>query len=174
MVVVVPIVVMGVSGCGKSTVGTALARRWQVPFLDADDLHDPGSVAKMAAGRPLDDADRLPWLARIGTWLGTHPDGAVVACSALTRGYRDLLRSHCPGTVFIHLTGPPGLIAERLAHRTGHFMPPALLPSQLRTLEPLGDDEAGGTVDIDGPIDHLVARCVGLVALLPARQQDLT
>ena len=168
--VVVPIVVMGVSGCGKSTVGTALAHRLGVAFLDADDLHSPGSIAKMTAGNPLDDADRRPWLNRVGSWLSAHPDGAVVACSALTRGYRDLLRMHCPDTVFLHLTGLTALITQRLRTRSGHFMAPELLSSQLRILEPLDDAERGVTVDIDRPIDQLVSLCV---ELLPPGQQNL-
>ena len=106
-----PIVVMGVSGSGKSTVGAALAQRLRVPFADADDLHPPANVAKMTAGQPLDDDDRYPWLEVIGEWLADHPDGAVMSASALRRKYRDQLRRHCPAVEFVHLTGSPELIA---------------------------------------------------------------
>jgi gluconokinase len=151
-----PIVVMGVSGCGKSTVGAALAQRLDVAFADADDLHSAANVAKMSAGEPLDDADRYPWLDRVGQWLAGHSDGGVISCSALKRRYRDKLRRHCPGVAFLHLTGAPELIARRQAHRAGHFMPPALLQSQLDTLEPLGHDENGVTLDVGTDVDAIV------------------
>ncbi len=137
-----PVVVMGVSGSGKSTVGAALAQRLRVPFIDADTLHPAANIAKMAAGEPLDDDDRYPWLERVGEWLAAQRDGAVVSCSALKRKYRDQLRAHCPGVEFVHLSGSAELIGGRLATRTDHFMPAALLRSQLDTLEPLGPDEA--------------------------------
>jgi gluconokinase len=149
-------VVMGVSGSGKSTVGTALAQRLRVPFVDADTLHPPANVAKMAAGEPLDDDDRYPWLEKVGRWLAGHPDGGVVSCSALKRRYRDELRAHCPRLEFVHLDGSTELIRGRLAARTGHFMPAALLRSQFDTLEPLGADEAGVTVDIGQSVDAIV------------------
>lgn len=144
---VTPVVVMGVSGSGKSTVGVALAQRLRVPFVDADTLHPSANIAKMAAGQPLNDHDRYPWLERVGDWLGGHPEGGVVSCSALKRKYRDQLRRHQPSVQFLHLSGSPHLIEHRLASRPGHFMPVALLRSQFDTLEPLGDDEAGFTVD---------------------------
>ena len=150
------VVVMGVSGSGKSTVGTALARRLRVPFVDADTLHPAANIAKMAAGEPLDDDDRYPWLERVGDWLAAHRDGGVVSCSALKRAYRDQLRAHCPGVEFLHLSGSADLIGARLAARTEHFMPLALLRSQLDTLEPLGVDEAGSTVDIGPDVDAIV------------------
>ncbi|OBH50241.1 gluconokinase [Mycobacterium sp. E2479] len=151
-----PVVVMGVSGSGKSTVGAALARRLRVPFVDADTLHPAANIATMAAGEPLDDDDRHPWLERVGDWLATHRDGAVVSCSALKRAYRDQLRTHCPEVEFVHLAGSAEVIADRLAARTDHFMPAALLRSQLDTLEPLGPDEAGLTVDIGPDVDAIV------------------
>lgn len=151
-----PVVVMGVSGSGKSTVGAALARRLRVPFVDADTMHPAANIAKMAAGEPLDDDDRYPWLERVGDWLAAHRDGGVVSCSALKRAYRDQLRAHCPGVEFLHLTGSAELIAGRLAARTEHFMPLALLRSQLNTLEPLDTDEAGSTVDIGPDVDAIV------------------
>lgn len=151
-----PVVVMGVSGSGKSTVGAALARRMRVPFVDADTLHPAANVAKMAAGHPLDDFDRRPWLDTVGEWLAAHRDGGVVSCSALKRTYRDQLRAHCPGVEFLHLSGSADLIADRLAARTDHFMPAALLRSQLDTLEALGPDEAGITVDAGRAVDQVV------------------
>lgn len=147
---------MGVSGSGKSTVGAALARRWHVPFVDADTLHPPANIAKMTAGEPLTDDDRRPWLERVGEWLAGHRDGGVVSCSALKRKYRDQLRARCPQTEFLHLAGSPELIGSRLAARTGHFMPAALLRSQFETLEPLAADEPGCTVDIDQDVDAII------------------
>lgn len=151
-----PVVVMGVSGSGKSTVGVALARSLRVPFVDADALHPPGNIAKMAAGEPLDDDDRYPWLDRVGEWLAGHRDGGVVSCSALKRAYRDQLRTHCPQVQFLHLAGSPALISGRLAVRTGHFMPAALLRSQFDALEPLGADESGATVDAGQGVDAII------------------
>ncbi|WP_231971426.1 gluconokinase [Mycobacterium sp. E3198] len=157
-----PVVVMGVSGSGKSTVVAALARRLNVPFVDADALHSPANIAKMTAGEPLTDDDRYPWLETVGAWLSDHRDGGVVSCSALKRTYRDQLRAHCPRVEFLHLRGSPELIGARLAARAGHFMPAALLRSQFQALEPLGPDEAGVTADagqaVDAIVDTFVAR----------------
>ncbi|CDO89083.1 gluconate kinase [Mycobacterium triplex] len=147
---------MGVSGSGKSTVGSALAQRLRVPFVDADSLHPPANVAKMAAGQPLDDDDRHPWLDRVGEWLADHREGGVASCSALKRAYRDQLRAHCPRVEFLYLRGSPELIGARLAARSDHFMPAALLRSQFDALEPLGADESGVTVDIDQGVDAIV------------------
>ena len=143
-----PIVVMGVSGSGKSTVASALAQRLRVPFVDADTLHPPTNIAKMAAGEPLDDDDRYPWLEKVGEWLVDHRDGGVVACSALKRKYRDQLRAHCPAVEFLHLSGSPELIGHRSAARTGHFMPATLLRSQFEALEPLGADESRVVINL--------------------------
>jgi gluconokinase len=152
-----PIVVMGVSGSGKSTVGAALAQRLEVPFADADDFHPPANIAKMKAGIPLDDDDRYPWLDAIGRWLAEHcRDGGVMSCSALKRKYRDQLRSHCPRTEFVHLSGSPEVIAARQASRPGHFMPASLMASQFTTLEPLAPDERGVTLDVSHDIDSIV------------------
>lgn len=151
-----PVVVMGVSGSGKSTVGPALARRLGVPFVDADTLHPRTNIVKMTAGEPLSDDDRRPWLDRVGEWLAGHRDGGVVSCSALKRDYRDRLRGHCPGTEFLHLSGAPELLGARLAARSGHFMPAALLRSQFDALEPLGIDEAGVTADAGDAVDAIV------------------
>ena len=150
-----PVVVRGVSGSGKSTVGAALAHRLGVPFLDADALHPPANVAKMTTGEPLDDDDRYPWLERVGEWLADHDDG-VVACSALKRKYRDLLRARCLRIEFLYLDGSPETIARRVVARSGHFMPAALLRSQFETLEPLGADEPGVTVDIGHTVDAII------------------
>jgi gluconokinase len=150
------VVVMGVSGSGKSTVGSALAQRLRVPFVDADSLHPAANVAKMTAGQPLDDDDRQPWLERVGQWLAEHGDGGVASCSALKRTYRDRLRAHCPHVEFLYLRGSPETIGARLAARSDHFMPAALLRSQFDALEPLGADEPGVTVDIDQGVDAIV------------------
>ena len=150
-----PIVVMGVSGCGKSTIGAKLAARLDVPFADADDLHPASNIAKMAAGTPLTDADRWPWLDRAGAWLMANPRG-VLSCSALRRSYRDRLRAHCAPAFVVHLDGDRELIAQRQADRPGHFMPTSLLASQFRDLEPLESDEAGVVVDIGDDPDAIV------------------
>ncbi|MFC8313853.1 gluconokinase [Gordonia hongkongensis] len=155
-----PIVVMGVSGSGKSTVGAALAQRLRVPFADADDFHPAENIAKMSAGEPLDDDDRRPWLESIGVWLAEHADGGVMSCSALKRHYRDHLRDHAPTTLFAHLAGSVEVISRRQASRPGHFMPPALLASQFETLEQLTPDERGLTVDVDQSVDAIIDELV--------------
>ena len=167
-----PIVVMGVSGSGKSTVGAALAQRLRVPFADADDFHPPANIAKMTAGEPLNDGDRYPWLEAIGEWLAQHcGDGGVMSCSALKRKYRDQLRRHCPDVEFLHLSGTPEVISRRQASRPGHFMPASLLASQFATLEPLQPDERGISVDVDQDIDSIVDTYVALSAT-PATEQE--
>ena len=156
-----PIVVMGVSGSGKSTVGAALAQRLRVPFADADDFHPPANIEKMTAGHALNDDDRYPWLEAIGHWLAERcVDGGVMSCSALKRAYREQLRRHCPEVEFLHLEGTPEVIGRRQASRPGHFMPASLLVSQFETLEPLGDDERGVRIDVDQSIDAIVAAYV--------------
>ena len=126
------IVVMGVSGCGKTTIGDLVARGLGAPFLDGDSLHPVENVAKMAAGTPLTDEDRWPWLATVGSELANAGDGGLVlACSALKRCYRDAIRALAPGTVFLHLHGSKEVLGSRLEGRSGHFMPAALLDSQL-------------------------------------------
>ena len=160
------VTVMGVSGSGKTSVGAALAQRLHVPFEDADDLHPPANVAKMSAGIPLDDADRLPWLRTVGAWLHAHSaGGGVTSCSALRRGYRDILREAAPQQVFVHLAGDRDVIARRVAGRPGHFMPAALVDSQFATLEPLEPDERGVTLDVDQPLDALVDACVAALGV---------
>ena len=151
------IVVMGVSGSGKSTVGAALGQRLRVPFADADDFHPEANIAKMTAGQALDDDDRGPWLTSIGEWLAEHEqNGGVMSCSALKRRYRDQLRSHVSQVEFVHLDGTPEVIARRQASRPGHFMPASLLASQFATLEPLDADEQGVVIDVDQSIDAIV------------------
>jgi gluconokinase len=167
-----PIVVMGVSGSGKSTVGAALAQRLRVPFADGDDLHPPANIAKMTAGHPLDDDDRYPWLEAIGQWLADHHDGGVMSCSALKRKYRDQMRRHCPDVEFLHLSGSPEVISKRQASRPGHFMPASLLQSQFATLEPLDPDERGIAIDVDQNIDSIVDNYVELSATRTTEQEN--
>jgi gluconokinase len=163
------IALMGVSGSGKTTVGTMLASRLGIAFAEADDFHPPANVAKMAAGIPLDDSDRLPWLEAIGRWLEARgDDGGLVTCSALRRSYRDRLRRHTPRLCFLHLDGPAELLARRIAQRKGHFMPVSLLRSQLETLEELQDDERGAVVDIDGDPEQVVRRAALAVQICRA------
>ena len=156
------VVVMGVSGSGKSTVGAALAQRLRVQFADADDFHPAANIAKMTAGNALDDDDRHPWLELIGEWLAERDeDGGVMSCSALKRKYRDQLRQHEPRTEFLLLHGTLEVITRRQASRPGHFMPASLLKSQFDTLEPLEPDENGVVVDVDQSIDAIVNEYVG-------------
>ena len=155
--VVVPrVVVMGVSAAGKSTVAAELASMLGVPFADADDLHPEDNRAKMAAGVPLTDDDRWPWLAKVGTTLSKADHGLVIACSALRRSYRDLIRHAAPDAFFLHLTGDRELLRSRSSARVGHFMPHSLLESQFATLEPLEADERGATIDVKPPPEAVV------------------
>lgn len=148
-------VVMGVSGCGKSQVGSRLAQALGLPFIEGDAFHGEANVAKMAAGTPLTDDDRRDWLATLRDELARHvreQGGAVLACSSLKRAYRDVLRGAGAGLRFVHLAGPRGLLLERMSNRPGHYMPASLLDSQLQTLEPLQADENGIVLDIrDAP-----------------------
>lgn len=142
------LVVMGVSGSGKSTVAAALVDRLGWAFQEGDDLHPAANIAKMAAGHALSDADRAPWLAAVAAWIAARDaagEPGIVTCSALRARYRDVLRG--PSTVFVHLQGPTALIADRLSQREGHFMAPQLLGSQVDALEPLGPRETGLAVD---------------------------
>ena len=156
---------MGVCGCGKSAVGRSVARAWDADFQDADDWHTPDAVARMAAGHPLTDDDRGPWLARLREQIiaATPPGGrTVLACSALRRRYRDALRAGQEGVQFVYLSGSRELIAARLGARTGHFMPAALLDSQFAALEPPGPDEAI-SISIDQPLEAVAAEVRKLV-----------
>ncbi|MBJ8340279.1 gluconokinase [Antrihabitans sp. YC3-6] len=155
------LVVMGVSGTGKSTVATALAEHFGWQLQEGDDLHPKANIAKMAGGQPLDDNDRWPWLQLIADWIGAHIDSGtsgIVTCSALKRTYRDVLRRD--GVVFVYLEGSEELLRGRMESRTGHFMPASLLTSQLHTLEPPQSDEAAITVDIDQTEDELTAAII--------------
>ena len=158
------LVVMGVSGCGKSTVSQALAQRLGLEMVDGDDLHLSESVAKMRAGIALQDEDRWPWLDRIGDFLTGGQDdapGRVVACSALRRAYRDRIRAHAGEVCFLFLQGDYALIAQRLRQRVGHYMQAGLLDSQFRTLEAPGPDESHViTLDIDKSMAALIDQAV--------------
>ncbi|MFE9645701.1 gluconokinase [Streptomyces sp. NPDC006365] len=155
------VVVMGVAGTGKTTVGPPIADRLGVPYAEGDDFHPEANIAKMSAGTPLTDEDRRPWLDAIGRWAHERAGlGGVVSCSALKRSYRDRLRASAPGVVFVHLTGDRKLIEDRMAHRKGHFMPTALLDSQFATLQPLEADEAGVAVDVSGSPEEIAERAV--------------
>ncbi|MFE9850144.1 gluconokinase [Streptomyces sp. NPDC005576] len=161
------VVVMGVAGTGKTTIGPLLATALGVPYAEGDDFHPEANIAKMSAGTPLDDADRWPWLDSIGQWAhGRAGLGGVVACSALKRAYRDRLRGEAPDAVFLHLTGDRALIEGRMSARKGHFMPTALLDSQFATLQPPEADEAGVEVDVVGTPEEITERAVAALRRL--------
>ena len=156
---VLRVVVMGVSGSGKSTVGRALAEMLHLPFVEGDSLHPPRNVSLMAAGTPLTDADRQGWLQAIAAELAAAQQrGVVVTCSALKYSYRQLLRASAPDLRLVHLVGDPAVLAQRMGSRAGHYMPASLLQSQLDTLEPPSAEEAAITVDIDAPVHEIVER----------------
>lgn len=160
------LVIMGVSGCGKSTVGARLADRFGAPFRDGDDIHPASNVTKMRAGIPLTDEDRWPWLDRIAAVLAKEAP-VIVACSALRRACRDRLRAGAGGDVqLVYLSGSRALIAKRLLSRTGRYMPPSLLDSQFAALEPPGPDEAL-SIDIAQPLDRLIEQIVAGLGLAP-------
>lgn len=153
------VVVMGVSGSGKTTVAQLVAERLHRQFLEADDQHPAANVAKMAAGNPLTDQDRAPWLATLRDWLAEQTragQSSVLTCSALKVAYRDVLRAGGP-VLFVHLHVTPEILAQRMGQRVGHFMPPTLLGSQLAALEPLLPTEAGFTLDATGTAEDLAA-----------------
>ena len=159
---------MGVSGCGKSSVGAALGDHYAVPFLDGDDFHPAANVEKMRAGHPLTDDDRWPWLDILGGALstGAAENGRVfAACSALKRSYRDALTNAAGEAVlFIHLDGSRDLIAGRMAARENHYMPTALLDSQIATLEPVSADETAARISIDQSLQAICAEAIGVIA----------
>jgi gluconokinase len=164
------LVVMGVSGSGKSTVAALLASRTGCALADGDDFHTASSIARMAAGQPLDDRWRAPWLAAIASWLAecaARGECAVVSCSALTRAYRHVLRGVGPDVCMVHLAGSRDLVAQRLATRRGHFMPLELLDSQYAVLEPLGPDEPGITVDLAHTPEQITDEVLRDLDLLP-------
>jgi len=153
------VVVMGVSGCGKSSVGEAMGVLLGIPYIDGDDLHPAENVAKMAAGVALTDADRWPWLDRVAAVLAERAP-VIVGCSALKRAYRDRIRAGAGGPVrFVHLAGSRAVIGARMAARTGHYMPASLLDSQFAALEPPGPDEAV-TLDVAAPVPEIAAQAV--------------
>jgi len=151
----VTLVVMGVAGCGKSTLGRALADAWGIPFIEGDDFHPPANVAKMRAGQPLNDDDRAAWLDALQGVLRRYPQ-AVLSCSALKRRYRDHLRQACPDLRFVHPAVSRQEAARRLSQRTAHFFPASLVDSQFQALEPPEGESGTLTVDATGPLAELV------------------
>lgn len=151
------IVLMGVAGCGKTSVGETLASRIALSYLDGDDLHPQSNIDKMQSGTPLTDEDRHPWLEIIGVTFGQSENALAIGCSALKRSYRDLIRDTSGKQVyFVHLSGTKELIGKRMAERAGHFMPTSLLDSQFNDLELLAPDENGFEVSIDQSVDEVV------------------
>ena len=150
-------VVMGVTSCGKTTLGEALAKALHITFIEGDKLHPQANIAKMSSGQPLDDEDRWPWLAKVGEALKGN-EGIIASCSSLKKVYRDLIVAKAERPVmFIHLDGPRELLAQRIAARKGHFMPPTLLDSQLATLEKPGAGENYVTIPIAMTLQDQVA-----------------
>jgi gluconokinase len=164
------VVVMGVSGSGKTTVAKGIAVSMHWIFAEGDTFHPQANVEKMHSGIPLTDEDRWPWLRLIGDWMSEQERAgvsSVVTCSALRRVYRDLLREGRPAVRFCHVTAPEGAIAGRLEHRQGHYMPASLLASQFATLEPLEPDEPGVTVSGEGTQPEVLARALDALGLTP-------
>lgn len=160
-------VVMGVSGSGKSTIGTAFARALDTDFVEGDQYHPPENVRRMAAGIPLTDDDRAGWLRSLAAKIHEAKNagtGLVITCSALKRSYRDILRAEAEDLRFIFLRGTPELLAERLATRKGHFMPASLLESQLATLEEPAPDESAWVCDIRDSPQHIVTALINRAA----------
>lgn len=152
-------VLMGVSGCGKSSVGAALSESCGMTFLDGDDLHPPANIEKMSRGDPVTDADREPWLADVGRALAEGTGPVVIGCSALRKSYRNIIRKAVPEPVyFLHLHAPKAVLAARAKVREDHFMPASLLDSQYETLEPLNPDEEGSEIDIALPFPEVIAQ----------------
>lgn len=179
----ITVVVMGVSGSGKTTVARHIVDDLGWRFAEGDDFHPTSNVEKMRSGEPLDDEDRWPWLASVADWVGDREaaaENAVVTCSALKRTYREVLRRDHPSVWFAHVTSSPEALRRRLASRSGHYMPPSLLDSQLASLEPLQPDEPGVVLDGDGSPDEVEVRvldavrteCVRRDLVQPDDQQD--
>lgn len=169
------IIVMGVSGSGKTTIAKGLSTILGWEFAEGDAFHSEANVAKMAAGHALTDEDRWPWLEAIGVWISEKEDrgeSAVVTCSALRRVYRDLLRKGRPHVRFLHVVAPSEVIQDRMEHRANHYMPPSLLPSQLATLEPLGADEPGVEVVNEGTAAHVIEESMRALGLYKDHQRD--
>ena len=164
----VHLVVMGVSGSGKTVLARGLAERLRWPFQEGDDLHPAANVEKMSRGEPLTDEDRRPWLDALGSWLDARTragESAVLTCSALRRSYRDRLRDGRPGVRFCHLAVDADALRERLELRRGHYLPASLLPSQLATFEPLQPDEPGVTVVAVGTPDQVLGAVLHALGL---------
>ena len=162
------LVIMGVSGSGKTTLAELLEQRLGWPYAEADEFHPPANIAKMTSGTPLTDEDRWPWLDAMRDWLTAQTRAgrsAIVTCSALKHVYRDVLRGAEGRVRFVHLSPPAGLLEERLAHRSGHFMPATLLPSQLSTLEPLTPEEDGLAITADVPPAEVADRTITALGL---------
>ena len=162
------VVVMGVSGAGKTTVARGISELTGLTFAEADEFHSEANVARMRSGVPLDDAARWPWLRDLAAWMAArHAEGVstVLACSALKRSYRDLLRQGPPDLDFVHLDGPAQVIRDRMSRRAGHYMPASLLDSQTAILEPLRPDESGVVLDVSLPPDELVTAAVARLGL---------
>ena len=159
------VVVMGVAGCGKTTIAEAIRDRRGFVYAEREDFHPQASVDKMRAGIPLTDEDRWPWLRTINQWMrgrAAKGESTIVSCSTLKRAYRDVLRKDVP-VFFVHMVGSEEVIGERMSRRKGHYMPPSLLPSQFADLEPLENDEPGITVSIEGGIDEMIERALAAV-----------
>jgi gluconokinase len=159
----ITVVVMGVSGSGKTTVARCMADALGWPFAEGDDFHPPANVVKMSSGTPLTDEDRVPWLEAVARWIGEQEAAgrsAIVTCSALKRAYRDVLRRDNPSVWFVHVSSSPVALQHRLKTRSGHYMPASLLASQLEALEPLEADEPGVTVSGEGSPHEVAARAL--------------
>jgi gluconokinase len=162
------VLVMGVSGSGKTTIGAMLAGRLGWTYAEADDFHPPANVEKMHRGIPLTDEDRRPWLLATAQWMSDQAGPGVVTSSALKRAYRDLLRTARPDLHLVYLKGSRELIATRMAARHGHFFPKDLLDSQFRDLEPPADDEHPLVVSVDGPPEQIVKEIIDRLDLKPS------
>jgi gluconokinase len=154
------VVVMGVSGCGKSVVGERIARQLGLPLIEGDAFHPPGNIAKMREGLPLDDADRAGWLARLGEELARHSQGSVLTCSALKKSYRDVLRAASPGLRFVHLKLSQAAALQRVAARDDHFYPPSLVASQFEALQDPAGEPGVVTVDATWPVEAVTANAI--------------
>lgn len=162
------VIVMGVSGSGKTTVAKGISTIMGWEFAEGDAFHSEANVEKMRGGHALTDDDRWPWLTAIGDWISAKElagESAVVTCSALRRSYRDLLRRDRPHVRFLHVEAPSAVIQDRMEHRPGHYMPPSLLPSQLATLEPLGRDEPGVSIVNEGTAAAVLDRALTALGL---------
>ncbi|MEY8579282.1 gluconokinase [Corynebacteriaceae bacterium 6-324] len=163
------VVLMGVSGSGKSSVGERLSPLVGLPYRDGDDMHPQSNIDKMESGTPLNDEDRMPWLKNVGEELAVS-GGLMIGCSALKRSYRDLIRSYCQEAVFVHLAGDFELLSERMNARTGHFMPASLLKSQFETLQQLEPDEAGVVIDIEPSEEEVAQQAANYLEGSPTEQ----